>query len=334
MKNNKKITLKDIAIATGLGTNTVSKVLNKKPYYSKEVEEKILKAVKELGYIPNTIAANLRRGSSNTIAIVFDDLINPYYSFMTFTIAQILSKNKYNLMMFTNFGESSFLEPDLLSQIMSRKTDAIISFIEPDGDSVEMILKSNIPFLLLGRNMQEKGIDSLYSNDCEGGRIATTHLIETGHKKIAYVGAHPDISIDKMRFSGYKKALEENNIQFNPQNVCYFSDFKSIDLLTKHLVKNIDANAIFCFNDIFSFGIKKELHELGFSLPKDYSLVGYDNIQKYLSLPKIITTIGINNKKIAALSAEIILAKIQNPENYPKITETNFEPILIKGETT
>lgn len=333
LRKKNKITLKDIANATGLSMNTVSKVINEKPYYTKEVEKKVKKAISELGYIPDSVASSLRRGTSKTVAIVFDDLINPYYSMMTLTIAQHLSNASYDLMMFSNYGQSSFLDKSLLLKVIGRKVDAIISFLEPEKDAIEVITRLNLQFLLIGRKVNSSVIESVCSMEDVGGEIATTHLIEKGHNDILYVGAHPEISTDVLRFNGYKKALEKNNIDFNPANIGYFYEHKSIKALVENFILKRTAKAIFCFNDIFSFGIIKELKQLNYKLPRDYVLVGYDNIQKYLGLADDITTIGTNHEYMAEMAVKVILHKIK-PSIYESVVNEPHPVYLVKGYTT
>lgn len=106
--------------------NTISKVLNKKPYYSKDTEQRVMKAVEKLGYVPNSIASSLRAGHSKTVAIVFDNLINPFYSVMTLSIGRTLAQSCYDVMMFSNYGVSSFLDFALFNKIVARKIDAVV----------------------------------------------------------------------------------------------------------------------------------------------------------------------------------------------------------------
>jgi alanine racemase len=308
----KKITIKDIAEETGLSMNTVSKVLNKKPYYTKEIEQRVMKAVKELGYISNSLAAGLRSGSSMTISIVYDDFTNPYYSYMTNIIARSLGKLGYVPMIFSNYNGGGFLKFDLYAQILSRKADGIISFIEPEEDVVKHIKRSGIPFVVLGRDCHESGVDSVYADDFEGGRAATELLINCGYTDIFYAGCNPGIKVDKERFAGYRAALAQHGVKFDERNVNYVSSVSGAANLADFIVENSSARAIFCFNDFFSFNIVRRLQQRGFSLPHDYALVGFDNIQEYLGLPAILTTVSKDVNGMADLAVKMIIAKIKN----------------------
>ena len=116
-ESKKKVTLKDIAARTGLSVNTVSRVLNKKPYYTKEVEEKVNAACKELGYIVDMNASGLRSGSTHTIAIIFDDLVNPFYAFTTDIISRRFEEKGYNSIMFSNNGRTAYVDYELMRSV-------------------------------------------------------------------------------------------------------------------------------------------------------------------------------------------------------------------------
>ena len=331
--NENKITIRDIAAETGLSLNTISKVLNKKPYYSKETERRVMQAVEKLGYVPNSIASSLRAGHSKTVAIVFDDLINPFYSVMTLAIGRTLAQSRYDVMMFSNYGLSSFLDVTLFNKIVSRKIDAVVSFLEPQTELVETIVNSKIPFLLVGRNIADERIDSLYSDDIDGGRKATDHLIERGHKSIAYIGAHPAISADNHRFTGYRQSLEAHGIQFRPEHVAYFSDFQTFEALALWLME-LPVDAVFCFNDCFSYSVINELRKRGKDVPRDFAWVGYDDIQRALSFPLNLTSVSIDTDDMGKQTVEVLLKKISHDESYRDILKRPLPVTLHLGKTT
>jgi|AGTN01.2.fsa_nt_gi Transcriptional regulators len=326
-----KVTLKQIAEATGFAQNTVSRVINKKPYYSSEVEKKILKAVAELGYIGNNVAASLKSGKSKTIAVVYDDFVNPYYNVMTDIIARKFAESNYDIMIFSNYGASPFLSLALTRKILYRKVDGILSFLQPDFEARELIKKHNIPIVVLGRDSKNYDIDSICGNDEEGGRIATEHLISKGFRRIAYVGADPSISVDIERYKGYLNALKIHNLPFEENAVFYLRDYGNADRVVDPIIER-GLRAIFCFNDNFSFGILRALERRGYKLPADFSLVGYDNLQEFLHLPHFLTTVGADNEKMAEAATNVLLGKIENLAR--KQFKDYFSVTLIQGQTT
>ena len=178
MEGKKKITLRDIAAKTGLSVNTVSRVLNKKPYYTKEVEEKVNAACKELGYIVDMNASGLRSGSTHTIAILFDDLINPFYSYTTDIISKRFEEVGYNSIIFSNNGKSAYVDYEMMRSVMARKPDGILSFLEPAEDMVDFIKETGIPFVIFGRDGAPYGMCGVCADEEYGGYVAGKHLLD------------------------------------------------------------------------------------------------------------------------------------------------------------
>ena len=160
-EGKKKVTLRDIAEKTGLSVNTVSRVLNKKPYYTKEVEEKVNAACKELGYIVDMNASGLRSGSTRTVAILYDDLVNPFYSYTTDIISKRLEERGYNCIMFSNNDRSPYVDYELMRNVMARKPDAILSYLEPQSDLLDFIKNTGIPFVIFGRDGTPYGMTGI-----------------------------------------------------------------------------------------------------------------------------------------------------------------------------
>ena len=192
-ESKKKVTLKDIAARTGLSVNTVSRVLNKKPYYTKEVEEKVNAACKELGYIVDMNASGLRSGSTHTIAILFDDLVNPFYSYTTDIISRRFEEKGYNSIIFANNGRTAYVDYEQMRNVMARKPDGILSFLEPEPDMVEFIRNSGIPFVIFGRDGKPYGMMGVDADEVYGGKLAGWHTADCGYTKPAYVGSWHDV---------------------------------------------------------------------------------------------------------------------------------------------
>lgn len=171
-QEKKKVTLKDIAAKTGLSVNTVSRVLNKKPYYTKEVEEKVTAACKELGYIVDMNASGLRSGSTHTIAILFDDLINPFYSYTTDIISKRFEENGYNTIIFSNNGKSAYVDYEMMRSVMARKPDGILSFWSRKRIWSILSNRQGIPFVIFGRDGSPYGMVGIDADEEYGGYLA------------------------------------------------------------------------------------------------------------------------------------------------------------------
>lgn len=328
----KKVTLKDIAARTGLSVNTVSRVLNKKPYYTKEVEERVNAACKELGYIVDMNASGLRSGSTHTIAILFDDLVNPFYSYTTDIISRRFEERGYNAIIFSNNGRSAYVDYEQMRSVMARKPDGILSFLEPAPDMVEFIRNSGIPFIIFGRDGKPYGMLGIDADEEFGGRLAGEHLAECGYKNPAYIGSWHDVKVCLDRQRGFERALAEKGLSLDPENVFYIREQEFNSIIDQIVERKIDG--IFCFNDIIAYIIYDALDTRGLEAGKDYGIIGYDNIQQMMHMPRIITTIDVGIRDFAEAGAELMLALLAGEEKeIPSFRDTH-RSVIVRGRST
>ena len=331
-ENKKKVTLKDIAARTGLSVNTVSRVLNKKPYYTKEVEEKVTTACKELGYIVDMNASGLRSGSTHTIAILFDDLTNPFYSYTTDIISKRFEEKGYNSIIFSNNGKSAYVDYDMIRSVVARKPDGILSFLEPAADMVDFIKDTGIPFEIFGRDGKPYGMHGVDADEVYGGHLAAQHLLERGYKKFAYVGSWHDVKVCLDRQKGFEEGLAEGGASIDPSHIYYIREQEFATIIDSLVQDGIDG--IFCFNDIIAFIIMEALEDRGKELGKDYGIVGCDNIQFMMRMPRLLTTIDVGCEAFAEAGAQLMLHLLSGKtEDLPSFRSTH-RSFLVKGKST
>lgn len=331
-ENKKKVTLKDIAARTGLSVNTVSRVLNKKPYYTKEVEEKVTTACKELGYIVDMNASGLRSGSTHTIAILFDDLTNPFYSYTTDIISKRFEEKGYNSIIFSNNGKSAYVDYDMIRSVMARKPDGILSFLEPAADMVDFIKDTGIPFEIFGRDGKPYGMHGVDADEVYGGHLAAQHLLECGYKKFAYVGSWHDVKVCLDRQKGFEEGLAEGGASVDPSHIYYIRE-QDFGTIIDSLVKD-EVDGIFCFNDIIAFIITEALEERGKAPGRDYGIVGCDNIQFMMRMPRLLTTIDVGCEAFAEAGAQLMLHLLSGKEEEPASFRSTHKSFLVKGKST
>lgn len=331
-ENKKKVTLKDIAARTGLSVNTVSRVLNKKPYYTKEVEEKVTTACKELGYIVDMNASGLRSGSTHTIAILFDDLTNPFYSYTTDIISKRFEEKGYNSIIFSNNGKSAYVDYDMIRSVVARKPDGILSFLEPAADMVDFIKDTGIPFEIFGRDGKPYGMHGVDADEVYGGHLAAQHLLECGYKKFAYVGSWHDVKVCLDRQKGFEEGLAEGGASVDPSHIYYIRE-QDFGTIIDSLVKD-EVDGIFCFNDIIAFIITEALEERGKAPDRDYGIVGCDNIQFMMRMPRLLTTIDVGCEAFAEAGAQLMLHLLSGKEEEPASFRSTHKSFLVKGKST
>ncbi len=326
----KKITLKDIAAHTGLSVNTVSRVLNKKPYYTKEVEDKVTQACRELGYIADRNASGLRSGSTRTIAIVFDDLVNPFYSFTTDILSRIFEENGYNTIIFSNNARSPYVDNDLIRSVLSRKPDGILSFLEPAEDTVGFIRESGIPFVIFGRDGTPYGMRGVDADEEFGGRLAGEHLLSRGYRNLAYIGSWHDVKVCLDRQHGFAEAAGD---ALDGSHIFYIRETDFDAIADKLVADKVDG--LFCFNDIIAFVMIDALERRGLRMGEDYGIVGYDNIQQMLRMPRMLTTIDVGVTEFAHAGAAVMLEMLTDEDLTPRLPfKDTHVSVLVEGKST
>lgn len=329
MRRKGNVRLVDIAKASGYTVNTVSRALRDKEDIGKDTKIKIKKLAEKFGYIPNSIATSLRSGFSYTVAIVFDNLINPYYMIMTEKIHRRLNSLGYATMVFAAYNYMFNMES--LNPIISRKVDGIITFLEPSLEVVEICKKNKIPIILLGRKNTQLAIDSVTTDDYLGGFKVGELLIKKGVKNVGYIGAPREIECSVRRQSGLKDAFLKHNLPYHEENIRYINS-NSIEEEIDVLLAN-DVDGIFFFNDVLAFEGMKYLQTKNYQIPQKIKIVGYDDITHEFPIPLSLTTVASDKDLIVNTAVDILCKKMQDNEKNNDIQVVDIEVVVRIGNT-
>ncbi|XFA99268.1 LacI family DNA-binding transcriptional regulator [Candidatus Izemoplasma sp. B36] len=330
MTVKKNVRLIDIAQRLDLTANTVSRALRDKSDIGEETKELVRKTASEMGYIPNTIASSLRKGSSKTIAIVFDNLINPYFMIMADKIHRKLEPLNYATMIFA--GSNGRLGSKQLIPIVSRKVDAIITFLEPTKKTLELLNKNDIPIILVGRVNQSLKVDSISTKDYEGAYQIGKLFVSKGSKECGYIGAPISVECSQRRMSGFKQGIIDSGGTVSDQNLRYMNDELIIEDVECLLKQNVDS--IFCFNDMMALEVYSLLQNKGIKVPEEVKVAGFDNLRKEFTIPINLTTIDTDKDGIIDLAVDTLLTKIKSKSELSIPRYINFDVQLIEGDTT
>lgn len=330
MADNKNVRLIDIANELGYTVNTVSRALRDKSDIGESTKKKVKEVAKSMGYIPNSIASSLRNGNTKTIAIVFDNMVNPYFMIMADKLHNRLETLGYATMIFA--ARHNVFTIGSLKPIIYRKVDGIITFLEPDQKVIEICEKNKIPIVLIGRKNAKLKIDSVSTDDIVGGYEVGKLLAERGAQNIGYIGAPQEIECSVRRLNGLKMSLDDLKIPYDEKNMRYMSNRPLSDELNVLLRNNVDA--IFFFNDVMALEGITILQKFNNRVPEDIKIVGFDNIQEEFFIPVELTTIASDKDKIVSSAIDILLYKINNKADYHKIRNVDYEIFVKLGMTT
>lgn len=320
-----KITIKDIAKAAGVSTTTVSLVLNNKPSrISKETREKILKIAKDEKYIPNRLAVNLAKQTTDTFGMIIPDIGNVFFAELCKGCEVEAREAGYSLT-FASANEYISTDLEYVDAMIANRVDGIIYVSSSSTDSstnqkiCQKIHNSQIPFVVVDRSINFPYAKSVLMDNEAGGYIATKHLLELGHHKIGCLTGPMQSDTSKKRLAGYKKALNEFNISYDSSLIMEgnFQIESGYECLS--YMRGLGVTAIFCFNDMMALGVYKAARDYGLKIPRDISVVGYDDIFICDILDVPLTTVHQPAYSIGRYAVQTLLALIRKDKDVENI---------------
>lgn len=333
-----RTSIKDIAKHTGFSTTTISLVLNGKgKKISKKTKDIIFEAAEKLNYRPNQLAISLVKKRTKTIGLIISDIRNLFFSNLAKGVEDECRENGWNLIL-CNSSDIHQRDLDNIQMLADKGVDGIIYGMSADSDAkkakkcLDLMNKLKMPFILIDRFIVNVDCCSVVVDHKCGGYLATKHLIELGHRRIACVTGPMTLSDSIYRLEGYKKALEEDNIEYDPSilfegKYTWESGIAAVDYLMGK-----DFTAIFAFNDMSAYGVYSRLKEYNLSVPDDISVVGYDNILFSEIIDPPLTTI---NQPIVEMGEEAARQLMNMIDNETFISKNiTFQPTLIIRKST
>lgn len=328
------ITIKDIAKRTGVSYTTVSRALNGKSGVNSSTRDQVLTEAKRMGYQPNGIARGLVKKYTNSIGLIIPDITNPFFPAIARGVEDEASKHGYTVFLCnTNWNEKR--EMAYLDTLQEKRVDGII--IKPAEDNQQNLEHFNIPMVSLNTKTY-KGTESYVDVDNEkGGFLATKHLIESGYRRIAFIGGKVNSYSysNEKRIEGYQRALKTFGISVDESIISHgeFTTESGYEQMNQLFKRSKKPDAVFAGNDLIALGVMNSVQEFGLNIPMDFGVVGFDNIY-FAKFPQIqLTTIAQPVYDIGRIAFELLLSNIKNKEKSIE-NKVVLEPELIIRKTT
>jgi len=329
----KRWTIKDIAKKAGVSITTVSRVLNEKEEgMSSKTREKVQKVMEEVDFQPNQFARGLVTKQSKIFGLIIPNISNPYFPELCRGVEDEANEREYSLII-CNSDDQSDKEKRYLRLLEEQQVDGIIfsakDTLEPSDE--EQLSRAKIPFVLVDRGKNENKHSSVFLDNDKGGYLAGKHLIELGHKKIACIIGPKSISLTNERLEGFKRALAESGVELLPSHIIEGNfQMEMAYQKSKDLLVTKEVTAIFAFNDVMAFGVYRMAHELGIHIPRDLSIVGFDDIPLVSALIPKLTTIRQDTYLMGREAVKLLIQKLENNEQKAVM----FNPSLIVRESS
>ncbi|WP_243291443.1 LacI family DNA-binding transcriptional regulator [Bacillus sp. FJAT-47783] len=327
-------TIEDVAKLAGLSRTTVSRVINNHPYVSENKKQLVLNAMDQLGYVPNSSARSLRSQKTEMIAVIIPRVMNPFFGQLVESLEITASEYHYQLIVCQTLY-SAKKELDYLNLLKTKQVDGVIlTTLLNDWKQIEPFLDYG-PIVLCNEYDERANIPTVHMDQEYGGYLATSHLLEDGHKRIAYCCGNVNSNVTKAREKGFKRAHQERGLEFDPnfmfQNVFTFEDGKNV--LTKIAALTDRPTAIFTGSDEVAAGVISEAKKIGMKVPEHLAVVGYDNQAITELLEPMITTVHQPVKEMAHKAMQVIMDKIKY-KNYKKQEVYKLPLSLVVREST
>lgn len=322
-------TIRNVAEKAGVSITTVSHVINGTRYVSDELIQRVHAAMDELNYRPNVLARGLRRGDTRTIGLVVPDNSNPFFAEVARVIEDVGFKNGYSVIL-CNSDDDLSKEAAYLNVLIAKQVDGVI-FIAA-GSEYEHLLEltgRNIPVVVVDREIEHALADIILVDNELGGYEAAKYLVDLGHKKIACITGPSEVTPSAGRVQGYRRALEEAGIPLRQDYVTAGDfHFQGGEAAMVRLLELEDPpTAVFACNDWMAVGTFRAVRKAGKQIPKDVSIVGFDDIQLASVVNPTLTTIAQPISDMATMAAELLITRMQNSQEIPT-QRTLLNPIL------
>lgn len=322
-----KVRLKEIAEATGFSINTISHALRDAPDISEATKKKIREVAAELEYIPNLRASSIKSGKSRVISVILPDIINPHFTIVFREIERFFSEVGITPF-FMNTNENAEDELNAVRLSIGQNVDGVIICpTQITSDSIHLLEKSKIPYVLIGRHFDDTlPTNYVVCDDTSGAYLATRHLLSLGHRNIACVKVNDCISSSRERFAGYVRALEEAGIEFDACRVLdlALTDVNNSDVIRDFLRRSPSCTAILSFNDVLAYHIINVCMSLGLRIPQDISVMGFDNISSDYTFPIELSSVSVSKKNMANIASELLYGLISSDRQEQKEEKTQI----------
>ncbi len=333
---NRSASIKDVATHAGVAVGTVSNVLNYPDRVSQRTKERVLRAIDELGFVRNDAARQLRAGHSRTIGLIVLDVGNPFFTSVV-RAAEDAAALQGSAVLLGDSGHDAGREANYIDLFQEQRVQGLL--ISPVGDVTErldLLRERGVPTVLVDRLADEEKFSSVAVDDDAGGYLAARHLLDTGRRRLAFVGGSTSIRQVADRLQGARRAVKEE-----PEATLEVLVSEGQTVLAGRSVGNTLVerdrgelpDGIFCANDLLALGVMQSLTMTHtFRIPEDIALIGYDDIDFAVSAVVPLSSIRQPTEALGRTAIELLAEEVE--AQYPRHRAVVFTPELVVRQST
>ncbi|WKN42581.1 LacI family DNA-binding transcriptional regulator [Tunicatimonas pelagia] len=316
MKNSKDITIYDIAKELQISAATVSRGLNDHPAIKKQTREKIHETARRMGYQQNIFASNLRKQKTNTIGVIVPHLNSYFTSTVIAGIEKIANQSGYNLIISQSL-ESVRKERSNVDTMFNSRVDGLLVSLASDTEDIEhfqFILQKEIPLIFYDRVIEAPNCTCITIDNFQAGYSATQHLLEQGCRRVVHVAGNLRSSVYEGRHSGYKQALQDFGLDYDPSLVL-FPDLRDVNpgnTAQDILAMDTLPDGLFCVSDTQAAAIISELQRADIKVPQQIAVVGFNNDLLSRVVEPALSTIHYPGQEMGEIAARTLIRQLNN----------------------
>jgi DNA-binding LacI/PurR family transcriptional regulator len=328
MSKPAQLTIKDIARQLGISISTVSRALKDHPDISEETKLQVKAYAQKVHYRPNVLALSLRRQKTFTIGLIIPAIVHHFFSSVISGIEDLAYKEGYNLIICQS-NENQHREAINLQTLIDHRVDGILVSLSKTTKTFEHFqdaVKNDLPIVFFDRVCEQVDTDKVVTDDFEGGRIATNHLLKRGCRNIVHLAAPIELSIGRDRREGYCSALRNQKLEIRQDRILKCDTPEEVKALKNHLLRIApEIDGIFAVNDSTAIAAIQILQGNGYRVPEDIAVVGFGDGPNALIINPTLTTVVQKGYEMGYESVRLLLQRLNNPA-----ASINFQTITLK----
>jgi LacI family transcriptional regulator len=315
--SKERTTVVDVAEAAGVSKSTVSLVLQGSPLVNESTRAKVQAAIRDLGYVYNRGAANLRQARSKIVGIVVNDLTNGFFAELAVGVDTVVQSAGF-VQFLSNTGESPDRQREVIASMLEHGISGLI--ISPargtTAADLKQVIATGIPVVVVVRSVTGAKTSSVFSDNRHGAVEAVDHLVALGHRRIAFLGGFHDTGVFAERCAGYREALAKAGLDFDYDLIISSAPSRAggVAAVERALMMPAPPTAALCMNDAVAFGVCDGLRARRVEPGSDFAVVGFDDVIEARTGVPALTTVSVDPQGMGRKAAQLLLKQINSGE--------------------
>lgn len=320
----KKPTISDVANEADVSKSTVSRIINNAPNVDAELRERVLEVIERLDYQPSRAARILKKNLQDVIGFLVPSITNTIFGDVLQGAEDQAYNNKMGIVAYST-ADSLQRQQMYLDALLAEQLAGLVIVPVPGTDPKMLSSMQNqgIPIVLLDRKLKDLDADYIGSDNQQGASVAVHHLVENGYRRIATIAGSQNVSTGIERLNGYRQALAEANLDYNPDWVVSgnFSEEESYRALKSLVEQDNRPDAIFVANDSMMVGALHAIKDLNIRVPDDFAIIGFDELPLADLLSPSLTTVQQVADALGQEALRLLFDRMQHPNRPSRVVQ-------------